>query len=119
MSREEFDRAAAIPWIFNVRYSDLHGKHQDATYTVDFSQFRGMFTDRVWLEEITQHLDSVRQDVQRLTQGSAKIHVVTQTRERFLKDRHEELVRYEKEVAELSEPRLDGDVSRTGFDESP
>ena len=108
-SKAEFDRAASNPWTFTVRQQDLSGKSNSRTYILDFSQFRGMFNDHVWLEEIAKHLKSVQQDVHRLTRGSTELHVITQTREDFLKNRQEKLAHYEKEAAGFTHPTPDDD----------
>ena len=76
VSEEEFNRAAGDPWIFRVRYENLYGKEKKDTYTLDFSQFRGMFFAPNRLVEISQHLDSIRKDLNRLTEGYTKIQVV-------------------------------------------
>lgn len=76
VSEEEFNRAAGGPWIFRVRYENLYGKEKRDAHTLDFSQFRGMFFAPNRLVEISQNLDSIRKDLNSLTEGFAKIQVV-------------------------------------------
>ena len=84
---EEFNRAAEAPWTFQVQYENLYGKRKRAAYTVDFSQFRGMVFEPIALNEIVKHLNCIRKDLNRLTEGIAKAQVVSQSREEFLKER--------------------------------
>ena len=66
-----------------------------------------MFFEPNRLEEIAQHLESMRKDLYRLTEGYAKVHVVTQTRETFLKDREERRRKYEYDVTQNTEVKPD------------
>ena len=83
VSREEFDRAAQAPWTFCTKYENLYGRTKEDIYVVDFSQFRGGIFDTNWPEKISKHLDFIQRDLHRLTEGYAKVQVVTQTREEF------------------------------------
>ena len=81
VSEKEFNRAAGDPWIFRVQYENLFGEQRKDTYPLDFSQFRGMFFAPNRLVEISQHLDSIRKDLNRVSEGYAKIQVVIQKEE--------------------------------------
>ncbi len=81
VSEKEFNRAAGDPWIFRVQYENLFGEQRKDTYPLDFSQFRGMFFAPNRLVEISQHLDSIRKDLNRVSEGDAKIQVVIQKEE--------------------------------------
>ena len=79
-------------WTFHTRYENLSGKQKKDTYVVDFSQFDWMFFDEIPIVQMARHLDSIRKDLHRLTEGYAKVQAVTQTREESLKER-EDLLR--------------------------
>ena len=81
VSEKEFNRAAGDPWIFQVQYENLFGEQRKDIYPLDFSQFRGMFFAPNRLVEISQHLDSIRKDLNRVSEGYAKIQVVIQKEE--------------------------------------
>ena len=83
VSPEEFERAVKARWIFRTRYESLHGKPRTDTHFVDFSQFRGTFFESNHLKEIAEHMKIMRKDLHRLTEGYARIQVVTQTREEY------------------------------------
>ena len=82
-SPEEYERAVETPWTFRTHYESLDGKPKTDTYVLDFSQFSGMFFEPNRLEEIAGHMKTVREDLHRLTEGHARIQVVTQTRGEF------------------------------------
>ena len=86
---EEFERATESPWIFRTHYGSLYGKQRTDTYVLDFSQFRGMFFESNHLKEIAEHMKTVREDLHRLTEGHARVQIVTQTREEFEQRREE------------------------------
>ena len=89
------DGASLGSWTFHTRYENLSGKQKKDTYVVDFSQFDWMFFDEIPAAQIARHLDSIRKDMHRLTEGYAKVHAVTETREEFLKERGDYLGRHE------------------------
>ncbi len=98
VSSREFERAVEAPWTFRTQYEGLDGKRKTDTYTVDFSQFRGMFFDRNYLGQITTHVDSIQKDIHRMTEGFASLQVVTQTKDQFLKEREEYRKQLDSEV---------------------
>ena len=100
-SKQAFKYAAATPWTFCAEYQNLSGDQKNDAYRVDFSQFKGMLFDRNYLEQIAKHLDSVRKDVHRLTEGHANVRVVTQTKEEYLRQ-------YENEAANNTDIESDG-----------
>ena len=88
---EAFTRAIQEPWTFHLSYKNAIGDKISETFTVDFSQFDGlMFTDGDPLKKIEKHLDSLQKDVHHMTTGFSKLHVLTQTKEEYLKGREEE-----------------------------
>ena len=89
VSPEEYERAVENPWTFRTQYESLYGKRKTDTYIVDFSQFRGMLFESNHLKEIAKHMEAVRQDLHRLTEGHARVQIVTQTREEFEQRREE------------------------------
>ena len=89
VSSEEFERAIEAPWTFRIHYESLYGKRKSDTYVVDFSQFSGMFFESNYLKEIAEHMKAVREDLHRLTEGHARVQVVTQSREEFEQRREE------------------------------
>lgn len=95
VSEDEFERAAKAPWVFHVRYKNLFGKRRSDTHQIEFSLLRGTFFVPNRLKEISQHLDSIRKDLNRLTEGFSKVHIVTESKESFLKDREGLLSRHE------------------------
>ena len=104
VSEEEFDRATGAPWTFQVQYENLYGKRKKAAYIVDFSQFRGMVFEPNALKEIEKHLDSIREDLNRLTKGNAKVQVVAQSRKEFLKEREDYRAQSESSTTDSSAP---------------
>ncbi len=89
------DSTSLGSWTFRTQYENLSGKPKKDTYVVDFSEFDWMFFDEIPAVQIARHLDSIRKDMHRLTEGYAKVHAVTQTREEFLKEREDHLRPYE------------------------
>ena len=89
VSSEEFERAIDAPWTFRTYYESLYGKCKSDTYVVDFSQFSGMFFESNYLKETAGHMKAVREDLHRLTEGHARVQVVTQSREEFEQRREE------------------------------
>lgn len=89
MTQEVYERASKRPWIFHVQYENLSGKVKKDSFTLDFYKFDGMYFDLNHLEEISKHLHSIQKDIHRLTEGHAKVKVVTQTKDEFLKEREE------------------------------
>ncbi len=83
VSSEEFERAIKTPWTFRTCYESLYGKRKSDTYVVDFSQFSGMFFDSNHPKEMAEYMKAVREDLHRLTNGQARIQVVTQTSEEY------------------------------------
>ena len=81
MIQEVYERASKRPWIFHVQYENLSGKVKKDSFTLDFSKFDGMYFDLNHLEEISKHLHSIQKDIHRLTEGHAKVKVVTQTKD--------------------------------------
>ena len=89
VTSNEFERAVKAHWTFQTRYESLQGKPRADTHIVDFSQFRGMFFESNHLKEMSEQVKAVRKDLHRLTEGYARIQVVTQTREEFEQRREE------------------------------
>ena len=89
VSSEEFERAIEAPWTFRTHYESLYGKRKSDTYVMDFSQFIGMFFESNYLKEIAEEMKAVREDLHRLTEGHARVQVVTQSREEFEQRREE------------------------------
>ncbi len=89
VSPGEYERAVETPWTFRTQYESLYGKPRTDTYIVDFSQFRGMLFESNHLKEIAGHMKAVWEDLHRLTEGHARVQVVTQTREDFEQQREE------------------------------
>ena len=83
VSPKEFERAVEAPWTFRTHYESLYGKPGTDTYVVDFSQSRGMFFEPNHLEELAEHIKTVREDLHGLIEGHAIVQVVTQTIEEF------------------------------------
>ena len=81
VSPEEFDRAIQDPWKFYVSYKNLSGKKTSVPYIVDFSRFKGQVFAKNWMQEISDSLANMQRDLHRLTEGHARVQVVTQTRE--------------------------------------
>ena len=79
VSPDEYERAVETPWTFRTQYESLYGKRKTVTFIVDFSQFRGMLFESNSLKEIANHMKAVRQDLHRLTDGHARVQIVTQT----------------------------------------
>ena len=104
---EEFERAAKSPWTFRTQYESLYGKRKKDICIVDFSQFRGMLFEPNHLDKIAKHLDSLRKDIHRLTEGYANVRIVTQTKEEFLQEREEFLEKTESEVVDNTETQPD------------
>ena len=100
ISKEECDRAAEAPWVFCTQYENLSGRRRTGTYKVDFSQFIGMFFDTNWPKEAAQSLDSIQKDLHRLTEGYAKVQVVTQTREQFVRENEDYVRQYEDQIGD-------------------
>ena len=111
VSEEEFDRAAESPWHFRVRYENLHGKQRNVTHTLDFSLLRGTVFVPNRLKEMSQHLKYIRKDLNRLTEGHAKVQVVTQSRENFLKEREDFLSRQEGGTVDATAPSDKDDLT--------
>ncbi len=107
-SIEAFEVATASPWSFRAQYQNLAGECKCAAYRQDFSQFTGMLFDRNYMEQIAKHLDSIRKDIHRLTEGHAKVRVVTQTEEEFQKEHEEYLKQYEREMDNNANAKSDG-----------
>ena len=72
---------------------------------------RGTFFVPNRLKDISQHLDSIRKDLNRLTEGHAKVQVVTQSRENFLKEREVSLSQQEGETFDASSTPDEGDLT--------
>ena len=90
MSPEEFSRAIEKPWKFTVKYKSISGmKTKTDICPVDFSQFEGRFFSQNWLQKMSECLSAIQKDLHRLTEGHARVQVVTQTREEFEKRREE------------------------------
>ena len=89
VSEGEFARAVGNPWTFRTRYESIQGKRKSDTYVIDFSQFLGTFFEKNYLRELAGHMEGVRNDFHRLTEGHARVQVVTQTREAFEQRREE------------------------------
>lgn len=89
VSLDEYERAIEAPWTFRTQYESLFGKRRTDTYIVDFSQFEGMFFDSNSLKELADHMKAVRQDLHRLTEGHARVQIVTQSRDEYERRREE------------------------------
>ena len=110
VSPEEYERAVTTPWTFHAQYESLHGKLMNNTYVIDFSQFTGMFFEPNHLKEIAEHLETMQKDLHRLTEGHARVQVVTQTREEFEQRREEWRKTQESHIPNVSEmPIADND----------
>ena len=110
VSSDEYERATETPWTFRTRYESLYGKRKTDTYIVDFSQFRGMLFESNHLKEIAKHMEAVRQDLHRLTEGHARVQIVTQTREEFEQRGEEWRKAQESHISNVSEmPIADND----------
>ncbi len=81
VSPAEYERAVKAPMTFRAQYKSSHGKPRTDTHIVDFSQFRGMLFEPNHLREIAKQMKTEGEDLQSLTEGHAKVQVVTQTRE--------------------------------------
>ena len=87
---EAFTRAIQEPWTFHLSYKNAIGDTISETFLVDFSQFDGlMLTAGNSLGKIEKHLDSLQKDVHHMTTGFSKLHILTQTKEEYLKEREE------------------------------
>ncbi len=110
VSEKEFERAIGAPWIFRTQYESLYGKRKSDTYVVDFSQFSGIFFESNHLKEIAEHMKIVREALHRLTEGHARVQIVTQTREEFEQRREEWLKAQESHIPNVTEmPIADND----------
>ena len=89
VSSDEYERATEAPWTFRAQYESLYGKGRTDTYIVDFSQFRGTFFESNYIKEITDHIKALRKDLHRLTEGLARVQVVTQTKGEYEQRRKE------------------------------
>ena len=77
---------------------------------VDFSQFSGMFFESNHLKEIAEHMKIVREALHRLTEGHARVQIVTQTREEFEQRREEWRKAQESHIPNVTEmPIADND----------
>ena len=95
---EEFERAAEKPWVFQIEYENQHGQKRTGTNIIDFSQFRGMFSEPNHLEQIADHLSFIQQDLHLLAQGYTSLRVITETQE-DLERRREETRRAQEDRA--------------------
>ena len=85
---EEFERAILNPWRFYVSYKSLSGKEtKKLPYIIDFSQFEGQFFAKNWMQEISNSLANIQKDLHRLTEGHARVRVITQTKKEFERQR--------------------------------
>ena len=110
VSEKEFERSIGAPWTFRTQYESLYGKRKSDTYVVDFSQFIGMFFESNRLKEIAEHMKTVREDLHRLTEGRARVQVVTQTTEEFEQRREEWRKAQESHIPNVAEmPIADND----------
>ena len=112
VSAEEYERAVKACWTFRTQYESLYGKRTTDTSIVDFSHFRGMLFEPNHLKEVAGHMEAVRKDVHRLTEGHARVHVVTQTREEFDQRREEWRKTQESHILNATEKTIadnDGD----------
>lgn len=74
VSSKEFERAVKAPWRFCTEYENLRGKRRTETYTVDFSQFKGMFFDANPLKDIAGYIQDIQKDLKDLTKGLSSDH---------------------------------------------
>ncbi len=74
VSPKEFERAVKAPWRFCTEYENLRGKLRTETYTVDFSQFKGMFFDANPLKDIAGYIQDIQKDLKDLTKGLSSDH---------------------------------------------
>ena len=112
VSPEEYERAIETPWTFLTKYENLYGEPRSGTHIVDFSQFRGMLFQPSHLKEIAEHMKTVQKDLHSLTEGQARVHVVTQTREEFEQQREEWRKAQESHIPNATEKTIadnDGD----------
>ena len=87
---EEFTRATQKPWDIRVRYKNVAGEEiPESTFSVDFSQFKGLIASGSPLYRIEKHLDSLRKDIHKLTEGSRELQVITQSIEEYREDQKE------------------------------
>lgn len=69
VSVEGFRSATQAPWTLAVKCESLHGKQYEASFTLDFSRFRGMVFEPNRLREIAGHLEAISRDISNLRQG--------------------------------------------------
>ena len=87
---EAFNRAIKEPWTFHLHYENAIGDTISETFLVDFSQFDGLLlTAGNPLGKIEKHLESLQKNVHHMTTGFSKLHILTQTKEDYLKEQEE------------------------------
>ena len=110
VSPEEYERAVEVPWIFRTQYENSYGKRLIDKHIVDFAQFRGVFFESNYMEQMAEHTKGIRNDLHRLTEGYARIQIVTQTREEHERRREEWRKAQENRISDITEmPIADGD----------
>ena len=111
VSPEEYERAVEAPWTFRTQYESLYGKRRTDAHIVDFAQFRGMLFESNYLKQIAEHIKTMRNDLHRLTEGYARVQVVTQTREEVERRREEWREAQDKRIPDVAEmPIADRDA---------
>lgn len=89
---EDYERAIQKPWIFNLEYKNAAGDSISDKFVVDFSQFAGLIlTDSSPLAKIEKHLETLQRDVHHAMTGFNHLHVITQTRDEYLRRREEQM----------------------------
>ena len=109
VSPEEYERAVATPWTFRTKYENLYGNPRTATQTVHFSQFTGMLFEPNHLKEIAERMKTMQKDLHRLTEGHARVQVVTQTRRDFEQRREESRKAQDSHIANVTEKTITDD----------
>ena len=101
---ETYRRAIEGPWTFKLRYKNVTGGQARDTYIVDFSQFAGLMTGgQSPLKEIEKHLGTIQKDLNHVTTGFRKLHVLTQTKEEARREMEELMERQRKIRADKDE----------------
>ena len=103
---DTYERAIKQPWTFKLRYKNVTGGQTKDTYVVDFSQFAGlMIGEPSPLKAIEKHLGAIQKDLQHVTTGFRKLHILTQTKEET-----------RREMEELIEQRRKTRADKDGVD---
>ena len=89
-NNERFERAKENPWVFNVRYENSLGKEKADVFTIDFRQFEGLWITTSPMAKIAKGVESMEQQLGRVTRGSNRLLVITQTKNEYVEERKQQ-----------------------------